>query len=99
MASSVATDVGWTVAALWLLWRPGTRDERKLALRVAALHPILSYAPFFVAVAVPGAETEDEPGQIPRVAGVPVNLFVAGVVSSLSALGYLLARADDRASR
>jgi hypothetical protein len=60
--------------------------------------PILSYAPFFIAVAVPGAEAEDEPGQIPRVAGVPVNLFAAGVVSSLSVLGYLLAHRATRTS-
>src|SRR5258708_13199665 len=57
-----------------------------------------SYAPFFIAVAVPGSEAEDEPGEIPRVAGVPVNLFAAGVMSGLSALGYLLARVADRAS-
>jgi uncharacterized protein DUF6640 len=98
-ASAVATDVGWSIASLWLLRRPGTRDEHQLALKIAALHPILSYAPFFIAVAVPGSEPEDEPGQIPRVARVPVNLFVAGVISGLSALGYLLARADDRTSR
>jgi hypothetical protein len=98
-ASAVATDVGWSIASLWLLWRPGTREEQELALTIAALHPILSYAPFFIAVAVPGSEAEDEPGQIPRVAGAPVNLFVAGVISGLSALGYLLARIDDRTSR
>jgi hypothetical protein len=48
---------------------------------------------------VPGAEAEDEPGKLPRVAGVPTNLFAAGVVSGLSALGYLLARGEDRVSR
>src|SRR5438128_764281 len=60
-ASAVATDVGWSIASLWLLRRPGTRDEHQLALKIAALHPILSYAPFFIAVAVPGSEPEDEP--------------------------------------
>ncbi|MGI5488214.1 hypothetical protein [Microtetraspora malaysiensis] len=88
--------MGWSITALWLLWRPGTRREQDLALKVATLHPIFTYAPFFIAVTLPGAEAEDKPGQIPRVAGVPVNLFVAGVASGLSALGYLLARADDR---
>jgi hypothetical protein len=91
--------VGWPIASLWLLRRPGTRDEQELALKIAALYPILSYAPFFIAVVVPGSEVEDEPGEIPRVAGVPVNLFAAGVMSGLSALGYLLARVDDRTSR
>jgi hypothetical protein len=98
-ASAIATHVGWSIASLWLLRRPGTREEQELALKIAALHPVLSYAPFFIAVAVPGSEAEDEPGQIPRVAGVPANLFVAGVMSGLSALGYLLARAGDRTSR
>jgi hypothetical protein len=98
-ASAVATDAGWSITSMWLLRRPGTRDEQELALKIAALYPILSFAPFFIAVAVPGSGAEDEPGEIPRVAGVPVNLFVAGVMSSLSALGYLLARADDRTSR
>jgi hypothetical protein len=98
VASAVVTDVGWSIASLWLLWRPGSCDEQELALKVAALHPVLSYAPFFIAVAVPGAAAEDEPGQIPRVAGVPVNLFVAGVISILSMLGYSLAHADARTS-
>jgi hypothetical protein len=98
-ASAVVTELGWSIASLWLLWRRGTRDQRELALKIAALHPVLSYAPFFIAEAVPGAEAEDEPGEIPRVAGVPGNLFVAGVMSGLSALGYLLARGEGRISR
>jgi hypothetical protein len=98
-ASSVVTDLGWTVASLWLLCRQGTRDERELSLKIAALYPILSYAPFFIAVTMPGSELEDKPGDIPRVAGVPLNLFVAGVASGLSALGYLLARREDREPR
>src|SRR5258708_10117960 len=63
VASAVATNVGWSIASLWLLRRPGTRDERELALKIAALCPILSYAPFFIAVAVPRAEREDGPGR------------------------------------
>src|SRR5215469_12048034 len=98
-ASAVVTVLGWSIASLWLLWRPGTRDQRNLALKIAALHPVLSYAPFFVAETLPGAEAEDEPGEIPRVAGVPANLFGAGIMSGLSALGYLLARGEDRMSR
>lgn len=93
-ASAVATEAGWSIVSLWLLRRRGTRDERELALKIAALYPILSYVPFFIAAAVPGSEPEDRPGQVPRVAGVPVNLLVAGVMSGLSALGYLLTRAD-----
>jgi hypothetical protein len=98
-ASAVVTELGWSIASLWLLWRRGTRDQRELALKVAALHPVLAFAPFLIAEAVPGAEAEDEPGKIPRVAGVPVNLLWAGVWSGLSALGYVLARGEDRISR
>ena len=62
-ASAVATDVGWSIASLWLLRRPGTRDERELALKIAALHPILSYAPFFIAAATPGPSLRTSPGR------------------------------------
>jgi hypothetical protein len=98
-ASAVVTELGWSIASLWLLWRRGTPDQRELALKIAALHPVLAFAPFFIAGAVPGAEAEDEPGKLPRVAGMPVNVFGAGVWSGLSALGYLLARGEDRISR
>jgi hypothetical protein len=98
-ASALATDIGWSIASLRLLWRPASRADQELALKIAALYPILSYAPFFIAVAVPGSAAEDEPGQVPRVIGVPANLFAAGVISNLSMLGYLLARADARTSR
>src|SRR4051794_14624137 len=98
-ASAVGTELGWSAVSLWLLRRPGSRDAHELALKVAALYPILSYAPFFIAEALPGSEAEDEPGELPRVAGVPVNLVIAGVVPGLSMLGYLLARAGDRAPR
>src|SRR5260370_10604422 len=43
VASAVATNVGWSIASLWLLRRPGTRDERELTLKIAALWPILCY--------------------------------------------------------
>jgi hypothetical protein len=98
-AAAVATELGWSIASLWLLWRRGTPGQRGLALKIAALHPVLAYAPFFIAEAVPGAEAEDEPGKLPRVAGVPGNLAGAGVMSGLTVLGYLLARSEDRTAR
>jgi hypothetical protein len=73
--------------------------ERELALEIAALTPVLGYAPFFLAAVIPGSAAEDEPGQVPRVAGVPVNLLVAGVMSGLAAVGYLLTRIGDPAPR
>jgi hypothetical protein len=79
--------------ALWLTWRSaGHPDERDLGIRVAAALPVLAWAPFFVAVATPGAAVEDEPGELPRVAGVPLNLIPATLVPAISAFGYWLHR-------
>ncbi len=79
--------------ALRLVWRPAeTPAERDLAVGVAALLPMLAWVPFFVAVATPGARVEDEPGQLPRVIGIPLNLIPATLVPAISALGYWLHR-------
>jgi hypothetical protein len=90
---------GWgTVAgsqclALWLTWRHDAQAVAgDLGVKVAALLPAVAWAPFFVAVATPGAEVEDEPGHLPRIAGVPANLLPATLVPAISALGYLLYR-------
>jgi hypothetical protein len=48
--------------------------------------------PFFPALAISGADVEDEPGHLPRVAGVPINLLPAGLIPVSCALGYLLHR-------
>jgi hypothetical protein len=87
--------VGWSLTGLWLLWRPGRPAERELGLKIAALTPVLSYAPFFLALAVPGAGVEDRPGAVPRVAGVPANILVAGLLTALSAAGYSVARRES----
>ena len=54
--------------------------------------PFIAWAPFFVAFATPGAEVEDEPGHLPRIAGIPLNLVPATVVPFISAIGYYLYR-------
>lgn len=91
--------VGWgTVAgsqslALWLLWRPGQDADRgDRAVTTAALLPVIAWAPFFLAVSTPGAAVEDEPGHLPRIAGVPANLVPATVIPIICALGYALHR-------
>jgi hypothetical protein len=77
--------------ALWLTWRPAEHpSERDLAVKIAALLPVLAWIPFFAAVATPGAEVEDEHGQLPRVIGIPLNLVPATVVPMISAVGYWL---------
>jgi len=92
-ATGWGTVAGSQLLALWLLWRPGQRaGERDLAVATAALLPVISWAPFFAALAVPGAGVEDEPGHPPRVAGVPANLVPAALVPAACAVGYALHR-------
>jgi hypothetical protein len=92
-AAGWGTVAGSQLLALWLLWRPGQQPgERDLAVKAAALLPAISWAPFFLALATPGAGVEDEPGHLPRVAGVPANLVPAALIPAISALGYALHR-------
>src|SRR5207248_6347258 len=83
-AAGWGTVAGSQLLALWLLWRPGQRGgEGDLAVATAALLPVISWLPFFFALSTPGAEVEDEPGHLPRVAGVPVNLVPAALIPAL----------------
>ncbi len=92
-AAGWATVAGLQVLTLWLLWRPGQRwTERDLAVKTAALLPTIAWLPFFPALATPGTAVEDEPGHLPRVAGVPLNLVPAALIPAISALGYALHR-------
>ncbi len=92
-AAGWGTVAGSQLLALWLLWRPGQRTaDSDLAVKTAAVLPMISWAPFFVALAVPGTAVEDEPGHLPRIAGVPANLVPATLVPAISALGYVLHR-------
>ena len=81
------------VGGLWLIWRHGEeRAERDLAIKTAALLPLIAWTPFFPALAAPGTGVEDEPGHLPRIAGVPANLVPAALVPAIAWLGYLLHR-------
>jgi hypothetical protein len=92
-AAGWGTVAGSQLLALWLLWRPGQRaGERDLAVKTAALLPTISWAPFFLALSTPGTAVEDQPGHLPRVAGVPLNLVPATLIPAISALGYALHR-------
>ncbi len=85
--------VGSQLLALWLLWRPGQLSaERDLGVKTAALVPTIAWAPFWLALATPGTAVEDEPGHLPRVAGVPANLVPATLIPAICALGYTLHR-------
>ena len=87
------TIAGSQLLGLWLLWRPRRNEEdRDLAVKTAAALSALAWLPFFAAVATPGAEVEDEPGHLPRIAGVPLNLVPASLIPAVSAVGYGLHR-------
>ncbi|PRY50972.1 hypothetical protein LY71_10235 [Geodermatophilus tzadiensis] len=92
-AAGWGTVAGAQLVALWLLWRPASSAaEEDLAARTAALLSAVAWAPFFPALATPGTAVEDEPGHLPRVAGVPLNLVPAGLVPAVAAVGLLLHR-------
>jgi Family of unknown function (DUF6640) len=92
-AAGWGTVAGSQLLALWLIWRPGEqRAERDLAIKTAALLPMIAWTPFFPALAAPGTGVEDEPGHLPRVAGVPANLVPAALVPAVAWLGYQLHR-------
>jgi hypothetical protein len=63
-----------------------------MAVTTAALLSAIAWVPFFPALDIPGTGVEDEPGHLPRVAGVPINLVPAALIPATSALGYLLHR-------
>ena len=84
---------GTQLLALWLLWRPGQQArDHDTAVSTAALLSAIAWAPFFPALAIPGADVEDEPGHLPRIAGVPLNLVPAALIPASCALAYLLHR-------
>jgi hypothetical protein len=92
-AAGWGTVVGSQLLALWLLWRPGQQvGDRDLAVKTAALLPTISWVPFFLALATPGTAVEDQPGHLPRIAGVPANLVPATLIPAVSGLGYALHR-------
>jgi hypothetical protein len=92
-AAGWGTVAGTQLLGLWLVWRPAaTPVERELAIKTAALLPVIAWTPFYAALATPGAAVEDEPGHLPRVAGIPLNLIPAALVPAISAIGYLLHR-------
>jgi hypothetical protein len=92
-AAGWGTVAGMQLFALWLLWRPQQQASNgDAAVTTAAVLPVLAWLPFFLAFALPGSAVEDEPGHLPRIAGVPANLIPAALVPALSTLGYALHR-------
>ena len=82
--------IGFSLIGLWLLWRKSMDFLPQLL--VAAAVPVLAWGTFFLAVLVPGTGVEDQPGALPRVIGLPLNLFVALIFSVLAIAGYVICR-------
>ncbi|MCA1600632.1 MAG: hypothetical protein LC776_02950 [Acidobacteria bacterium] len=59
---------------------------------VATAAPVLAWGTFFLAVLVPGTGVEDQPRTLPRVVGLPLNLFVALIFSAVPITGYVICR-------
>jgi hypothetical protein len=72
------------------LWLPSA--DRAVTRDVAAAVPLAYWGSFFPAALVRGTGVDDPPHPVGRVAGVPVNLFFAGVTSALAIGGWLLDR-------
>ena len=81
--------IGLTILGLWLLWKKSS--DFKTNIFTAMMIPVLSWGSFFLAILIPGAGAEDVVGSLPRVIGMPLNLFVALMFSLLSLIGYFLA--------
>jgi hypothetical protein len=80
--------IGLSLIGLWLLWR--RTSEFRTHVFVAMLIPVLSWGSFFLALLLPETGAEDVPGELPRVAGLPVNLFVAAMFVVLSVVARWL---------
>jgi hypothetical protein len=87
--SVVAMNFALGALGLWLLWGPS--EHNTTTLFVSALIPIIVWGSFFAAIAVPGCKAEDHPGQVPRLADIPINMLAAAAFCLTSIVGYFLA--------
>lgn len=85
---------GLSLIGLWLLWR--RTAELRTHMFLAMLMPVLSWGSFFPALLLPETGAEDTPGELPRVAGMPVNLFVALMFVMLSVGGWWMSVSSQR---
>ncbi len=81
-----------TVSSLniWSIW--SGRGDRGTARFFAAAVPVAYWAPFFLALLVPGTTVDDPPHPLQRVAGVPVSLLGAAATTATAAAGWLIDR-------
>lgn len=90
----VFSSAGLALIGLWLLWRK--TSEFRTHVFLAMLIPVVSWGSFFPALLIPGTGVEDVPGELPRVLGMALNLFVALMFVVLSLVGWLLSLTAHR---
>jgi hypothetical protein len=88
---------GFYLIGLRLLWRKSSDFRAHLFVATAA--PVLACATFFLAMLVPGAGVEDHPGTLPRIFGLPFNIFLVLCFSGIAVIGYILCLRASRAGR
>jgi hypothetical protein len=73
---------GYSVMGLWLLRRRSS--SRSVDVLVAALAPAIAWGSFFMASFLPNTGEN----QMPHIVGMPLNLFIAGLLLFATVLGY-----------
>jgi hypothetical protein len=91
---ALGTALTMSAFALWRLWAPSA--DRHARRDLAAAAPLAYWGSFFAATLVRGTGVDDPPHPVPRVAGLPVNMLFAGVISVLTVGGWALDRTFDR---
>ncbi|RSM80091.1 hypothetical protein DMH04_30645 [Kibdelosporangium aridum] len=87
----LAVGIGMSIVGLWLVWR------RSPSYEVATAVPVVVWGAFFVPLLVPGTSVEEYPGEVGRLAGIPMNLLLAGVFILLALIGYWMSVRKPRA--
>ena len=87
---SLGTAAALSAYGVWRLWAPS--PERGAGRDIAAAVPLAYWGSFFPAALVKGTGVEDPPHLLARVVGLPINMFIATIISALTLSGWLLDR-------
>ena len=88
--TALAMATSLSAVNIWSIWSDGS--DPASARLYAATVPSAYWAPFFLALLVPGTAVDDPPHPVQRVAGVPVSLLGAAATIATAAAGWLIDR-------